>query len=436
MLFPVLSLLFIAMLCALAIVITGCTASEYGFNIGVGKVDITPKGAVTLAGSPFPEESTTVDIPLYVKAMVISVGEQKVAIVTLDTLKYPTELADLALQQVEKETGIPAGNVTITSSHTHSGPLYPYYNGGLTGSIVEAVKSALRDLTPCKIGISNTEVTGISHNRRLLIKGEAWNDWQVKSHTARYTFPAAGPIDPDLQVLAAVGKDGKYKAILWNYACHAAANSDNTISADYPGYVQNYIREQLRYDAMTLCLPGACGDINPNNSVANVGDALGDGIVKSLGNLEFIAKPSIYVDERIIQLPGRENPVFKEAEIAEKWPATLETYRNVFDAMMAAAKPTYKTYLCGIRIGDDFAMVTNPDELFDEFGLNIKKSSPFKHTMVVEQTNGALGYVPTKKDFEVGGYETWFGEHSFLSTGAGDTIQNESIDILKDLKSK
>jgi len=34
----------------------------------------------------------------------------------------------------------------------------------------------------------------------------------------------------------------------------------------------------------------------------------------------------------------------------------------------------------------------------------------------------------------VGVYETWFGEHSYLTTRAGEIIERESIDILSCLK--
>ena len=66
--------------------------------------------------------------------------------------------------------------------------------------------------------------------------------------------------------------------------------------------------------------------------------------------------------------------------------------------------------------------------------MSIKKQSPFKHTMTVEQTNGAHGYLPTAKAFEGGSYETWFGLHSYLSTKADEIIERESLDILTRLK--
>src|ERR1700749_3063850 len=107
---------------------------------------------------------------------------------------------------------------------------------------------------------------------------------------------------------------------------------------------------------------------------------------------------------------------------------------KTFDEMKKREQPSYRYFFTGLRIGDDFAIVTNPNELFCKIGMIIKKRSPFKHTMVAEQTNGAHGYVPTTKAFEGGSYETWFGEHSYLSTKAAEIIERESLDILKRLR--
>jgi hypothetical protein len=102
--------------------------------------------------------------------------------------------------------------------------------------------------------------------------------------------------------------------------------------------------------------------------------------------------------------------------------------------MKKREQPSYQYFITGIRIGDDFAIITNANELFCSVGMSIKSHSPFQHTMTVEQTNGAHGYVPTAKAFEGGSYETWFGEHSYLSTKAAEIIERESLDILERLK--
>ena len=411
--------------------------SGFHFSVGVGKVDITPAEEVTLAGSPSPKKTSVVDTPLFVKAMVISNEQQRVAIVTVDTLKYFTTFADQAREHIQTTTGIPAANVIICASHTHRGPLCYYYEDRLVTSISKAVALAAEDLAPCRIGTSSGTVQGVSENRRLLIDGDAWNRWQVKP-SERDDYPTAGPADPEVGVLAAVDTNGNYKAILYNFACHPSSTREAVISADYPGHVQQVVDEQLGYEVPTLFLTGACGDVNPNyNKGSDVfGEELGKEIVKSLRSSQYVVEPALCIESREEEMPGREHPEFKEEEIAHKWPGQLEHYRQAFSAMKQREKPAYRFHLTGIRIGDDFAIVTNPDELFCEIGMTIKERSPFKHTMVAEQTNGARGYVPTIKAFEEGGYETWFGEHSYLSTRAGEIVESKSLDILRQLKNE
>ncbi len=414
----------------------GDAATSSGYlNAGVGIVDITPTAPVILAGSPTPKKSSSVRTRLYVRALVLSGGGQKVAIVTLDTLKYPVEHVVRARRQIETRTGIPAANVIICASHTHYGPLWSYYGDRLVTPIAEAVAIAAGDLVPCRLGTSRGKVEGVSECRRVIKDGKAWNRWQLAPAEAD-KYPAEGPADPEFDVLAVVGKDERYKAVVYNFACHAANTRAPVVSADYPGDVQQYVQGHLEYDVPMFFLTGACGDVNPVYSARRelLGEKLGGEIIRCLGQLEPVAKPSLSIETRETQMPGREHPELKEAEIARNWPGQLEHYRAAFDNMKKREKPGYPYFFTGIRIGDDFAIVTNPDELFCEIGMAIKKRSPFRHTMVAEQTNGAHGYVPTSKAFEGGSYETWFGEHSYLTTRAGEIIENESLDILNSLK--
>ena len=404
---------------------------------GVGMVDITPTGEVTLAGSPSPKKTSEVKTRLYVRALVLSADGKKVAIVTLDTLKYPVDLVLKARASIEQATGIPAAHVIICASHTHSGPLWSYYPDKLVTPITEAVTKAANDLTPCTVGVSKGKAEGVAECRRVIKDGHAWNRWQLKPDEAD-KYPAEGPADPDFDILALKSADGKFKAIAYNFACHAANNRAPLISADYPGDVEIYVQKELGYAVPALFLTGACGDVNPIYSVRRdlFGEVLGGEIVRCLERLEPVALPTLAIEAREFQMPGREHPEFKEEEVARNWPAQLEHYRKAYTSMKAREKPSYLYFITGIRIGPDFAIVTNANELFCSIALDIKKQSPFKHTLTVEQTNGAHGYVPSAKGFEGGSYETWFGEHSYLTTHASEIIEKESRDVLNKLHSQ
>ncbi len=414
---------------------TEAALSQNTLSAGVGIVDITPSDEITLAGSPSPKKTSLVKSRLFVRALVLSDGATKTAIVTLDTLKYPVDLVVSAGAKIEQTTGIPARNVILCASHTHSGPLWSYYADKLVTPIADAVAKATKDLTPCTLGVAKGQAEGVAECRRVIKDGRAWNRWQLKPEEAD-TYPSEGPADPSFDVLALKGADGRFKAVLYNFACHAANNRSPLIAADYPGDVEKFVQNQLGYEVPALFLTGACGDVNPIYRVRRdlFEERLGGEIVRCLGALEPIAKPSLAIERREFQMPGREHPEFKEAEVARNWPGQLEHYRKAYETMKQREKPSYLYFLTGIRIGDDFAIVTNANELFCSIGLSIKKQSPFKHTMTVEQTNGAHGYVPSAKAFENGSYETWFGEHSYLTTQAGEIIERESIDVLRNLR--
>ena len=55
------------------------------------------------------------------------------------------------------------------------------------------------------------------------------------------------------------------------------------------------------------------------------------------------------------------------------------------------------------------ASAPSPCETFAEIGLEFKKRSPFAHSFMVELVTATIGYLPTPRHFELGGYETWPG---------------------------
>ena len=74
-----------------------------------------------------------------------------------------------------------------------------------------------------------------------------------------------------------------------------------------------------------------------------------------------------------------------------------------------------------VRLGD-VAICTNPAELFVEFGLEMRELSPARVTIIAQLMDGYVGYIPTNKAFERGGYETWTAITSQLVQGTGEKI--------------
>ena len=70
-------------------------------------------------------------------------------------------------------------------------------------------------------------------------------------------------------------------------------------------------------------------------------------------------------------------------------------------------------------------------EVFVEIGLAIKQKSPFKNTFVIELCNDDIAYVPTRKAFTEGGYET---VNSLVKSGGGEMLVEAVTNLLRELK--
>ena len=72
-----------------------------------------------------------------------------------------------------------------------------------------------------------------------------------------------------------------------------------------------------------------------------------------------------------------------------------------------------------------------PGEIFVELGLEIKKKSPFRHTITAELANGAIGYSPNAEAYEQGNYEPVSAR---CAKGSGEALVKSALKLLKEAK--
>lgn len=402
------------------------------FLIGTAKRDITPTEGVNLYGGVSPYPSDGIATRLYLKAMAITAGETTFLLTTFDTCKYPD--ANLAREKIAEATGVPMEHIIVTASHGHSSPWYDYYGDALIDYLIEISKAALADRTPCTLYTASGTVENMTQNRRVIKNGVCWNVWLMPKEE-RQSWPPAAKHDKEVLSIAAKKPDGTWKAILFNFACHACTSgaTPTLVSADYPGYVRLGLDEIFGYPVETLFWPGACGDINGTRDAKTLGGELARVIAESLQSAKPVDTAELTILNKTLTLNDRNVKVFNEDAVRAIWSGEVEHFRRDFEEYVELAQPSYPANFFGVRLGSDTAIVTDPTELFSEIGIQIKADSPFARTFVVEQTNGALGYLPTKKAFRQGGYETFYAEHSFLEEDAAEKIYDVSMELLREL---
>jgi hypothetical protein len=72
--------------------------------------------------------------------------------------------------------------------------------------------------------------------------------------------------------------------------------------------------------------------------------------------------------------------------------------------------------LTHIRVGD-LALYALGAEVFTEIGMEIKRASPTNHTLFASVSSGCIGYLPTRAEHALGGYEVDMSPYFYRMPG-------------------
>jgi hypothetical protein len=104
---------------------------------------------------------------------------------------------------------------------------------------------------------------------------------------------------------------------------------------------------------------------------------------------------------------------------------------NAAKRKLASMPRTFEVPVNAGRVGP-LGIATNAGELFVEWGISVKKRSPFPHTIMCELTNAWVGYEPTSLAFQHEGYETLAGVN-FVSLEGIQILVDTSVELLQEL---
>jgi hypothetical protein len=372
---------------------------------------------------------------------------------------------DPAKTMIEKECGIPKQDIMISATHTHTGPAttgfvgIPIYKeteycAWVSKRIADAVRTASQRLEEAAVGFGvGCEPTQV-FNRRYWMK-----DGSVRMNPG-YKNPAivrpAGPVDPDVWVLAFQRPDGSLAAVLANYSLHyvgggTGSKDQYAISADYFTDFCQILQRMQGYPFWVALSNGCCGDINNVDVNAEyvekkayaqrkrVATILAAEVVKVLEKMRFAPEAKLGAELTTLTL-GRRQPTDRQLESAEellraepKGATAKHAYAREWLHMRDNPVKEDETYIAAMRIGE-LALVGLPGEIFVEHGLTVKRRSSFKSTCVIELANDWIGYIPTLKAFTEGSYETELIASSRSQPEAGDRMVETALALLERLK--
>ncbi|MBT4816194.1 MAG: hypothetical protein HN742_09540 [Lentisphaerae bacterium] len=397
---------------------------------GVAKAVITPPVGVDLGGYGGRAGPVTgVHDELEAGALCLC-ADAPLLLMTADLVGLDTATADAIRGRLAERTGIPAENVFITCTHTHSGPAMPClptlgkpdpaYLKRLKKALVELGVHAWQRRKPAAWGVARERVT-IGVNRREVTRRPGFLEEEGRGTIVDY-----------VDVLRVDDSASGTPMAVW--MCHPAhpvalRHTNTLVSADWVGYARREV-ERTCLGAVALFAQGCCGNITcwPQGTfelAEEHGRTLGSAVAKAVAAIIPSTTAEIVCAGIELGLPLFDPPAVGDAE------AELEKCVEARDAngrsgnrgtqlmldgnvqwaaevvRLAAAGVRDQVLSCPLsiaRIGD-FGIVALAGEPFVEYALAIDAGSPFNRTAVLGYTNGNVGYIPTAAACCEGGYE-------------------------------
>jgi len=428
--------------------VCSCAFAQDGppvFRAGFAEVDITPPLGTPKQGSNSKTVATSVQDPLYARAAVFELGDERFAILQLDTALILAGETAAIRARITKDLAIPGDRVMVAATHNHAGPALineglprsEAYVAALVAKCAEAVGKAVAARREAQVGLGVAFEFDVAFNRRILMR-----DGTTRTHGS-FKDPNAlafeGPIDPEVGIFAVRGKDGKMLGALVNFACHPTHHwNDGVISAGFPGVTARLLKE--RGIPVPMYLQGAAGNMHhqdprglPEKTMEEIGRILADDVSRALSGVKWTTPARLSASSRTLKLPFR---TVTDADLQgtgkgmQRFGEKGYYDRKIPELLEYMKKGTDDGEVQVFRI-DDVAFASQPSESFAEHGLRVKEATWPVRTWAVCYANGMLGYLPTEECFRRGGYECTFGPPSLMAPDTGRRLADAAIELIR-----
>ncbi len=433
--------------------------------VGASAVKITPPLGSAMAGYFHNRGAEGVHDDLYAKALVMEKDGVRAALVVCDLISIPREVTGQVRSIVAEDLGIPGGNVMISATHAHTGPVMASeadaynlppgmrkiaseYSQSLPGKIVECIRMAIKNMQSTKISAATGTENALAFNRRFFMRDGTvgWNPGKKNPDILRPT----GPVDPGVPVVYFESNRGKPVATHVNFTMHLDTVGGLEFSADYPYTLSKLLAAVKGPEMVTIFSIGTAGNINhidvddpsPQSGhyeAARIGTVLAADVLETYRHLQPVAVDRIQCKNEVVRLPL---PAVTPAdvqwakEISAKFgkpdaaPFMDQVRADKIMAVSARQGKPIEAEVQVIALGNQLAWVGLPGEVFVELGLAIKRASPFPLTIIAELANDDIGYVPNREAYPQGAYEPVSAR---IAQGSGEMLVDTAVRLLTDL---
>ena len=362
--------------------------SAFGsFRAGFALRDVTPDAMLPVSGGVGPSDPVTRKIgQLTVRALVLENDGTRVALCSADFLGFPGVLCNNVRARVP---GIPAQNILIGATHTHSAPdCYGFpdetgrtaidlaYLDGVCAKLADAINEAVDHLVPARVKIATGKARG----------------------KIAYNYYAEQLYDPRCHVIQVVDAAGKPLATLVNYACHpeVIGSDQGIMSPDFVGPLYDRIAERgagqgiflnsAQGGMVTADCRGPDGkDLRTWDECLRIGNLLADEAIRIVADAPLQDDPPLFCGCTTIEFPVENEMLLAVVKLS---PLGFELSP---DGCVA-------TQINVVNLGNA-QILTIPGEALPNIGFYLKRKMSGEHNLLLGLTNDAFGYILTKEDW-------------------------------------
>lgn len=405
--------------------VTASVLQAQELQAGTAKIDITPPVGYALWGYAARRDapSTGVHDPLFARVVVVALGNEQLALVSLDLGRAPTRASTANIRKRLKEAGI--DHIFLAASHTHHGPVLeldnwpdpkkPYVRT-LEDRIVQAALEALKDLRPARLGIAREE-----------------GDWNRNRHSKREDKP----VDKELIVVRIEDAQKKTVAHLVNLAAHAILRDAKLrdFSADFPGALARKVEKEA--GGVCLFLQGAAGDLSPNRKHGADADEFGEALANHVLTLskaircELSQPKSLKVREHDFTFEKR----FDISQPFVRAAFSMAFFKDLIDFYEREYREGIRPHLTTALLDERIGIVGVSGEFFCDHSLRLKNRARLDHLLFVGYCNDYQQYFPTIEAVAEGGYGA-DATVSPVEIGAGERIMDRALIDLLEMRGK
>lgn len=437
---------------------------------GFYEKEITPGFGSHMPGGFELNRANGVKERLMVKGAAFELNDKRIIVLSADALFIPQKTYDIAIKKIYEYTGITEKNILIQATHTHTGgPVKgnannegqdDVYINWLGDMVADCGIAAFHRMIPVMAKFAKCTVEGVTFIRNYVMKdGNIRTNPRPKDSDVIKPF---GTPDTEFQTLYFINEQGSAIGSIMNFALHHCCVGGTEFCADYSAVLARELKLHFGMDYVNVMLSGTSGNLNHFDFFAvdrwrndkktpryvQIGKILAEAALRLFDEAQPMALNELAAEKVILQVKRRKvsDELLKEVnQLTEEIPfeeiadlgnisqtETKAYLRSKAPVIIEMAQMPDTLPMCvqAIRLGECMLYGLS-GEIYAEFGLDIKKKSPGKYSMIASLANaGTYCYVPTKESYNTTIYEAQLPS-ARLESETGYLMADKAIELAK-----